>query len=445
MPDAKEYTQAPPAHVYHAQNWLQIVSAAALAAPGPIIHLLDISGIAHVEMDPAIESLIFGLSILAAATLLVWASEVAEQLVSATLALAILAIIAVLPEYAVDLYFSWTAGHEFADPSLLREVIARGDTPAVELALANMTGANRLLIGLAWPVVFGLFWLKTRKNDLVVGTPNSVGLLFLGAGTIYSFLIPLKGGLAIYDSAVLISLFVAYLILSSRTPPTEHELMGPARSIAALSSGWRWTAVVGIFVYAAVVVFASAEPFAQGLVDTGESIGVDEFHLVQWVAPLASEAPEFILAAMLAVRGRAAAGMTLLISSKVNQWTLLVGSLPIAYSVAAGTFNAMPVEARQAHEVFLTAGQSLFAVAVLWSLSFHAREAILIFGLFVIQLAIPIDEVRVAFGFMYIALALAWLFYERRELPVLFRQARATVSGGEVAASSGQTEPGPDP
>lgn len=434
MSDDKAAPQAPLEPVNHAQNWLQISGAAAIAAPGPIIRILELTGIAHLEMDPAIESLLFGISILAAATLLVWASEVAEQLVSATLALAILAIIAVLPEYAVDLYFAWTAGQEFADPSLIQV----GETPAVEMALANMTGANRLLIGFAWPLVFLLFYLKSRKRELKVGSANSVGLIFLGAATLYSFSIPLKGGLALYDSAVLIGLFGVYLILSSKSPPSEHELMGPARSIDALSPNMRWAAVIGIFVYAAAVVFAAAEPFANGLVETGESLGVDEFLLVQWVAPLASEAPEFILAAMLALRGRAGAGMTLLISSKVNQWTLLVGSLPLAYSASAGTLEPMPVEARQAQEVFLTAGQSIFAVAVLANLSFSMREAILIFVLFALQLTIPIPEVRVGFGALYILLAIVWFVRERQDLPVLWAHARATARGeGEVAAVSG--------
>ena len=433
MSDDKAHSQAPPGPVNHARNWLQISVAAVIAAPGPVLRLLDITGIADVHIDPTIEALIFGISIMAAATLLVWASEVAEQLVSATLALAVLAIIAVLPEYAVDIYFAWTAGQELLDPSLIQV----GETPAAELALANMTGANRLLIGLAWPLVFFLFWFKTRKNELSVGKSNSVGLIFLGVATLYSFSIPLKESLSLIDSAVLISLFGLYLIMSSRTPPSEHELMGPALTIAALTPKRKWAAVIGIFIFAAGVVFAAAEPFANGLVETGESLGIDEFLLVQWLAPLASESPEFILAGLLALRGRAGAAMTLLISSKVNQWTLLVGSLPIAYSISGGTLDALPVDGRQAHEVFLTAAQSLFAVAVLLNLRFGIREASLIFVLFSIQLAIPVDEVRVGFGFMYILLAIGWLFWERREVPQLFRHARAAVSGTEVDAVSG--------
>ncbi len=416
MSEAKtDLHQAP---VNHARNWLQIAGAAAIAAPSPVLRSLDITGIAELHVDPAIEALIFGVSIMAAATLLVWASEVAEQLVSATLALAVLAIVAVLPEYAVDLYFAWQAPD---------------DPASAQLALANMTGANRLLVGLAWPLVFFLFWFKTRKKQLSVGKSNSIGLIFLGVATLYSFSIPFKGSLSLIDSAVLISLFGLYLVMSSRTPPSEHELMGPAVTIAALAPKRKWAAVIGIFVFAATVVFAAAEPFANGLVETGESFGIDEFLLVQWLAPLASESPEFILAGLLALRGRAGAAMTLLISSKVNQWTLLVGSLPIAFSISGGTLDALPVDGRQAHEVFLTAAQSLFAVAVLLNLRFGIREAALIFVLFSMQLAMPWDEVRVAFGFMYILLAIGWLIRERREVPQLLQHARAAASGTEEA------------
>ncbi|MCI0856368.1 MAG: hypothetical protein J4N98_06740 [Chloroflexi bacterium] len=434
MSEAK--TDHPAAPVNHARNWLQVAGAAAVAAPGPILRMLDITGLVDIHLDPAIESLIFGISIMAAATLLVWASEVAEQLVSATLALAVLAIIAVLPEYAVDLYFAWQAGAELGlDPSMFDPTEARPG----ELALANMTGANRLLIGFAWPLVFFLFWFKTRKTQLSVGKTNAVGLIFLAVAALYSFSIPLKESLSLIDSGVLISLFGLYLIMSSRSPPSEHELMGPALSIAALKPRVKWAAVIGIFVFAAGVVFAAAEPFANGLVETGESFGIDEFLLVQWVAPLASESPEFILAALLALRGRAGAAMTLLIASKVNQWTLLVGSLPIAFSISGGTLDALPVEGRQAHEVFLTAAQSLFAVAVLWNLRFGLREALLIFVLFSIQLAIPIDEVRVGFGFMYIVLAIGWTIRERRDILPLFRHARAAASG-KAGAIGGQGE-----
>jgi cation:H+ antiporter len=350
-------------------------------------------------------------------------------MISATLALALLAIIAILPEYAVDLYFAITAH----------------STPEnAHFALANMTGANRLLVGFAWPVVFFIFWFRQKQrprvNDLEVGEANSIGLVFLGAASIFNFTIPLRSHLSFIDSGVLITLFVGYLYLSSRAPPVEEApLVGPAQAIASLPLRARWAVIIGIFAFAAGTVFAAAEPFANGLVHTGQSFGIDRFLLVQWVAPLASESPEFILAALLALRGRAQSGLTLLVSSEVNQWTLLVGSLPLAYSIAGTTFSPLHMDGQQSAEVFLTGALALFAVAVLMSLSFSLREAGLIFGLFILQLALPFTEARLACGSIFMLLTAIWLIRERRSVPVLLGAARRELAdpGGAKARAGG--------
>jgi cation:H+ antiporter len=201
--------------------------------------------------------------------------------------------------------------------------------------------------------------------------------------------------------------------------------------------------VLAIFVFAAGVIFAAAEPFAEGLVHTGESIGIDEFVLVQWVAPLASESPEFILAGMLALRGRHDAAMTILISSKVNQWTLLVGSLPLAYAVSGGTFGALDFDARQSEEVFLTAAQSLFAVAILLSLSMSRWEAILLGGLFVTQFAFTDPTIRVGYAIAYCVLA---GFILIRDVPVMRTFGSAVKEGWTHPGGKFQgddAEPGP--
>lgn len=408
------------------RNWLQIAAVATVAAPALVLRTLEVADIVDLGLSPGVESIIYGVSILAAATLLVWATEVAEQLVSATLALAVLAIIAVLPEYAVDLYFAWTAP----------------DNPEnAHFALANMTGANRLLVGFAWPLVFFIFWLRQRDGELAVGSQNSVGLVFLGIATIYNFSIPLRSHLSLVDSGVLISLFLAYLVVSSRAPPHhEQELVGPAQAIAALPLRLRWAAIIAIFGFAAGTVFSAAEPFADGLVHSGESLGIDEFILVQWVAPLASESPEFILAGLLAFRGRAQAGLTLLVSSEVNQWTLLVGSLPAAYSISGATLDPLPMADQQVVEVFLTGAQALFAVAVLMSLSFSAREAGLLLGLFVIQLALPFTEVRLGLAVVYLVLALGWFASERRFVPQLLNTAWREASQPRPANPRGRRQ-----
>jgi cation:H+ antiporter len=364
---------------------------------------------------------------MAAATLLTWASEVAETEVSATLALVVLALIAVLPEYAVDLYFAWTAP----------------DNPDnAHLAVANMTGANRLLVGMAWPVVFLIFFWRTRLPSLPVDRPNSLGILFLAGATLYSFSIPLRGHLSLIDTAVMLTIFAVYLYLSSRMPKREFdEFVGPAAAIGALPKLYRRLAVTGFFVYAALVIFAAAEPFAEGLVDTGEHLGVDEFILVQWLAPLASESPEFILAGLLASRGRHGAAMTILIASKVNQWTLLIGSLPLAYSISGGTLSPLDFDARQAEEVYLTAAQSLFAVAIFISLSMAFWEAILLAILFTTQLFFFDTRIRIGYGSFYLLLTLVLFARDIPFLPNLWGAARETVSGPPTAGPAERAPP----
>ena len=51
-------------------------------------------------------------AVIGAAFLLSWAAEVAQHDIPRSLALTILALIAVLPEYAVDMYLAWRAAEE---------------------------------------------------------------------------------------------------------------------------------------------------------------------------------------------------------------------------------------------------------------------------------------------------------------------------------------------
>jgi cation:H+ antiporter len=363
----------------------------AICVPGPVLRLLDLTNAYNYSIPNWVEAIIFGVGIFAAATLLTWASEVAETEISAGLALVVLALIAVLPEYAVDLYFAITA------PT---------NPEHAHLAIANMTGGNRLLVGLAWPVIFLIFWRKTKLNIMPIDRGNALGIAFLGAATLYSFTIPLRGHLSLIDTAIMFSMFGGYMYITSKSPPEEdREFIGPAAVIGSLPRLPRRLAVVAIFVFCAGVIFAAAEPFATSLVDTGKEAGIDEFILVQWVAPIASESPEFILAGLLALRGRHDAGMTILISSKVNQWTLLVGSLPLGFAISDGSLHTLSFDSRQSEEVFLTAAQSLFAVAILVSLSMHKWEAGLLAALFATQFFFTDTSVRIAYSIVYCGLA----------------------------------------
>src|SRR5579859_7481026 len=309
-------------------------------------------------LHPSVEiaTLAYGLAIVGASFAVAWGAEAAEHDIPRALALTAVALLAVFPEYAVDIVFAFKAGQ---DPQF---------TP---YAAANMTGSNRLLLGLGWPAVSLLAWLFAGRRTIRLGRDARLPLLFLAAATIYSFLLPWKASISLFDTVVLFVLFMAYAVLAAREDLEEPDLVGPSADIGALPRTQRRLAITGLFVFAGYAIGTSAVPFADGLVQTGRNLGIDEFLLVQWLAPIASEAPEFLVAALLASRGKSSAALALLLSSKLNQWTLLVGSLPLAYSVglyssaSTSIVQALPLDTRQAYEVLLTAAQGVFGVAVL--------------------------------------------------------------------------------
>ena len=105
------------------------------------------------EVDPLVASLIYGLGIVGGAFLLSWAAEVAQIDVSASFAIAVLALIAILPEYAIEAVLAWDAGASFNTET--REL-----TDEMSRVAANVTGSNRLLIGLGWSAVILIYWFK---------------------------------------------------------------------------------------------------------------------------------------------------------------------------------------------------------------------------------------------------------------------------------------------
>ncbi len=330
-----------------------------------------------------------GLGIFGAAFLLSWAAEVAQLEIPQAFALAILALIAVLPEYAVDIYFAWVAGK---------------NPEYISYATANMTGANRLLIGVGWPAALMAYWVGTRRKQIVLEQAQALEIATLFLATVYSLVIPLKGTLSLVDTLVLLGLFGVYMVCASRSHHVEPELGGPSEWIARFPLGLRRLTMVALFALAGFGIFVAAKPFAEGLLEIGRSWGIEEFILVQWLAPLASESPEFIVAILFALRGAAGASLGTLVSSKVNQWTLLVGMLPLAYSISAGHLGPMALDARQVEEIFLTSAQSLFAVSVLSNFRFSMGEAAFLLILFGTQLAFPSPTVRYIYAGGYLVL-----------------------------------------
>jgi cation:H+ antiporter len=81
--------------------------------------------------------------------------------------------------------------------------------------------------------------------------------------------------------------------------------------------------------------------------------------------------------------------MRTLVSSKVNQWTLLIATLSIVFSLGAGSRGGMPLVSRQQHERWLTAAQSLFAVVLISEFAIERWEALALLVPFLAQLVPP--------------------------------------------------------
>ncbi len=373
---------------------------AVVAVPGLFFRM------AGFHVDPLVGVLAFGAAIVSAAFALAWAGEAAEMDISGGLAVGLLAIIAILPEYAIDLYFAFSAG---SDPS------------QAAYAAANMTGSNRLLLGFGWPFILLIAYFAYRsarkanrvidpdiqKKPFAIVLPSEgrVELGLLVIASVATLVIPLTGQIHVMLGILLIVIFTYYLYRISQAETDEPELVGVADAIGGLSMIARRATVISIFVLAAVVILLLAEPFAESLVAGGKALGIDDFLLVQWLAPLASESPEFVIAIIFALRGKSAMAIGMLLASKVNQWTALVGSLPIAHMIGGGGW-AIPMDARQVEEFVLTAAQTLLGIGILLTLRFSGRWASALFVLFALTFVFTGQEARYIVSAVYAAIAL---------------------------------------
>jgi len=336
---------------------------------------------------------ISGVAVLGASFMLAWAAETAEKDVPRAFAIAVLAVLAVAPEYAVDALYAWQAGANAGTPEGLE---------AANLAVANMTGANRILIGLGWSgiALFTVYRALNSEDPAVVREPGflkskvkldrdlATEIAFLLAATVFAFFVPLGGGIGMVDTLVLVGLYALYIGIIIRGDVEDHEeQVGVPAYLQGLSKGPRIASVLLLFGYSGAMIYTAVHPFASGLESLGLALGIPPFFMIQWLAPPASEAPEIIVVAYLVDKGRPTAGVNALISSKLNQWTLLIGTIAVVYSIAAGSIGKLPFDEKQQAEIWITAAQSFFAIAVLTNFEISVREAVVLLVLFVSQVA----------------------------------------------------------
>jgi len=327
-------------------------------------------------------------SILFSAFLVAWGAEAAQFLVSQGLALAILAWLQTLPEFAVEAVIAWEAGK---DPS------------RIHFAIANFTGSIRLLVGLGWPLVYFVAAFFSKKTGsrrtfapIEFDDEHAVEVMGLLPPVLYFFVIWWKGSLGLVDAFILASFYFAYLAALLKLPPRQGDVEEvedlPAVSRWALSfgPGKRAWVIAGIFVVGGGILTFSAHAFVESMLAMAIAAGVSPFVFVQWVAPFLSEFPEKLSAFNWARQiTKAPMAVMNLVSSTINQWSILSALIPVVYSMSKGSPSTLVFDEHQRLEILLTLMQSLLAWLLLVNLDLAAFEAAILFLFWLVQFVVP--------------------------------------------------------
>lgn len=342
-------------------------------------------------------------SVLGAAMLIAWAAEAAQFLISQGLALAMLAWLQTLPEFAVEAVIAWQAGHAAGDPAIAPALKVQ----ATALMTANLTGSLRLLVGLGWPMIyvtaatFHRRQSKQRLKEIRLEDEHAIEIVFLLIAIAYFFIVWLKGTLNWVDTIVLSVIYFVYLFFLKKIPPQEEEKIEDMDRIPRLilrqPRRVRNAIITGLFVGGGLILYVAAEPFLESLKALAVGFGISTFVFVQWVAPFLSEFPEKVSAFNWARRvSSAPMALMNMVSSNINQWTMLAAMLPIAYALALGHAATIDFDQHQELEILMTIGQSLLGALLLANMRFNWWEAALLFALWAVQFVLsgfekPID------------------------------------------------------
>ena len=326
-------------------------------------------------------------SILLSAFVIAWGAEAAQFLISQGLALAILAWLQTLPEFAVEAVIAWNAGK---DPS------------QTHLAIANFTGSLRLLVGLGWPMIYfvaaAFGWKRSGGKfvELELEEEHSIEVFGLLLPILYFAFIWWKGTLALWDAFPLAFFYFLYLWILWKIPPQEEtdesleDLGTIPRKILSLEPRMRNAAIWALFVAGGLLLFFTAHPFLNSMLAIAGTLGVSTFVFVQWVAPFLSEFPEKLSAFYWARKvSTASVALMNMVSSNINQWSILSAMIPILFVISAGEIKPLVFDEMQKHEIILTILQSFLGFLLLLNLKLVLYEASILFVFWVVQFFMP--------------------------------------------------------
>ncbi len=351
-------------------------------------------------------------SVLFSAMLIAWGAEAAQFLFSQGLALAILAWLQTLPEFAVEAAIAMEASR---------------DPQKIHLVTANFTGSLRLLTGLGWPMIYAVAaFFNKRKHKKTLGTitlepEHSVEVVGLIVPILYFVWIYIKGTLTIADSAVLTLIYIAYLFVLRKIPAKSEEeiedLEYIPKKILSFSKTVRIIIIFSLFLAGGLILYFVAHPFLESMLAVAVTMGISEFVFVQWVSPFLSEFPEKVSAFHWARQvKKAPMALMNMVSSNINQWTMLVAMIPLVFSYGTGSISEIHFDAHQKEEILLTLAQAGVGFILLLNMNFSWYEAVGLFVLWLAQFLQPHWRVEITYVyFVWCAFELLKVFFGTRE------------------------------
>jgi cation:H+ antiporter len=376
----------------------QLAFAAGCACFGLVVHFAGSS------LPAGLATIGLGIGLVGAAFMLAWAADAGEAVFSGGLVLAVIALVALLPEFIIEVRFAF-----------LQEE---------ELVTANLTGATRLLLTGALALPLMVAFVASRRGEpapaIQLHESRKLELGLLLTTSLFAIQMIAISQISILDGIVLVALYVLYARRIRGGPREEPAVFGVPAGLLSLPNQYRRLAIAATGAFAAAAVVVVAHPFVDALLATGTSLGFDPYFLIQSIVPLATEAPEFVIVAILVAHHRPSLGVAVFLAAAVSQWTLGMGVLPMAY-FAGGGGPSMPIVGTGPLELALTVAMTLFAVAALSYAKPKMFDAVLCTTVIAVHLIYPTDIVRIVGSFILFVFAVDLFVDNRRVVPSLVR------------------------
>jgi cation:H+ antiporter len=230
---------------------LSMAVAIGLATAGVLVGLsllleLDVHVPAWVQLT------ILGSGMIGAALILMWTAEAAELDLTPALATWILAMVALFPEWIITAMLAW-GSRDLVGAFGGKCSSDTGQNPC-SLAMANIVGSTRFLIGIGWAVVVLTAALRFRQRGerrtyIALPRTAAVEIAYFALACSYVLAFPMKRSITAFDTITLGSILLAYMLRITRAPDRSPDLIGPSLYIASFSRGGRRVLVAALLLY----------------------------------------------------------------------------------------------------------------------------------------------------------------------------------------------------